>query len=261
MDELLSALTTLVEDASPASVERIADAFDNITGGGPTMPSDDAIRTPQQAAQVQALIRAWMQFPNVSPQSIALALRSIQHAITQRDQTGDLELMWTGPIAGRRTVRRTDEALYDLVRSAQESLTIVTFAAYHVPELEAALREASRRDVRIRLILEFAEESGGKVLYDPLHVIGRAVPNADVYYWPIDQRVQDSNGRHGTLHAKCAIADRAITLLSSANLTGDALERNMELGALMHDREIAEEIEAHFDDLIESDVLRRFQNG
>ena len=56
---------------------------------------------------------------------------------------------------------------------------------------------------------------------------------AAVYVWPMDKRPIDGNGHHGSLHAKCAVADDAVLFVSSANLTAYALTLNMELGLLV----------------------------
>ena len=47
------------------------------------------------------------------------------------------------------------------------------------------------------------------------------------YRWPLERRPRDDEGRHGSLHAKCAVADRELLLISSANLTHYALSLNM----------------------------------
>ena len=39
--------------------------------------------------------------------------------------------------------------------------------------------------------------------------------------------------RHGSLHVKCAVADDAAALISSANLTEYAMNLNMELGLMV----------------------------
>jgi phosphatidylserine/phosphatidylglycerophosphate/cardiolipin synthase-like enzyme len=51
-----------------------------------------------------------------------------------------------------------------------------------------------------------------------------------VYVWPLDKRPKDGAGRHGSLHAKCAVADEAAAFISSANLTKYALNLNAQKG-------------------------------
>jgi len=55
---------------------------------------------------------------------------------------------------------------------------------------------------------------------------------AKIYYWPLEERERNALGHPGKLHAKVAIIDDQ-AVLSSANLTDDAFNRNLELGALL----------------------------
>ena len=82
------------------------------------------------------------------------------------------------------------------------------------------------------------------------------MPEAEIFRWPPDNRPRDEEGRIGTLHAKCAVADESLAFVSSANLTGDALESNMELGMLVEGGDTARRIRSHFDRLIQQGVLR-----
>ncbi len=50
--------------------------------------------------------------------------------------------------------------------------------------------------------------------------LGAAVATrAQVFVWDRAKRPRDAEGRHGSLHMKCAIADRQHLFISSANLT------------------------------------------
>lgn len=60
----------------------------------------------------------------------------------------------------------------------------------------------------------------------------------------------------GLLHAKCALADRRLLFLSSANLTGAAMTLNMELGVLIEGGALPRQLGAHFDELVQHGVLR-----
>ena len=76
-----------------------------------------------------------------------------------------------------------------------------------------------------------------------------------VYVWPLAHRPLDDKGRHGSLHAKCAVADDAVLFVSSANLTAYALSLNMELGVLITGGDAPAQVEAHFGQMIESGIL------
>jgi cardiolipin synthase len=184
--------------------------------------------------------------------ALELAGRTIKHI----DDETHSELIWTGP-APSPGLRRLDQALYDLIFHAERRILLVTFAAAHVSRLNAALYKALEQGVKLRLILEFRESSGGQLSFDALHAFNDQVrAQAEIYYWPLELRDCNPGGRPGKLHAKCAVVDSQ-SFVSSANLTDDAFIRNMELGTLSKNRITAENLWSHFDGLIQQGTLRK----
>ena len=193
------------------------------------------------------LLRA--QQPEINGQSIAFALEAAAHAATIVQLERRVEIAWTGPATEAVPVRRVDQVVYDMVEAAKEEVLLVTYAAYKANRALEALRSATDRGVRVKLVIELAQESGGKISFDGLAAIRAAVPCGQVFYWPMDRRKRNASGSYGAMHAKCLVADRNKALVSSANLTDYALEANMELGLLV-DRTIAVRLAEHFDQLI-----------
>jgi cardiolipin synthase A/B len=105
--------------------------------------------------------------------------------------------------------------------------------------------------VSVRVILETREDSlrqQGPEAAEALKHLPLAVP---VYRWP-----KEGRGPTGaSMHVKCVVRDRVEALISSANLTSAALDRNMELGLLVEHGDVARVVEQHFDDLIDGGVL------
>jgi len=64
--------------------------------------------------------------------------------------------------------RRIDQALYELISTVQEEILLITFAAHRISRLAQALASASRRMVRIRLLLEFGIQSQNQLSHDAL---------------------------------------------------------------------------------------------
>lgn len=59
------------------------------------------------------------------------------------------------------------------------------------------------------------------------------------------------------MHAKCLIVDHEHVLITSANFTGRAQERNIEVGVVLHDKGYAVALERQWNNLVESgDVVR-----
>jgi phosphatidylserine/phosphatidylglycerophosphate/cardiolipin synthase-like enzyme len=154
-------------------------------------------------------------------------------------------------------LRRTDEALLEVIRGAEHLLTLVTFAAYRVPDVRDAITRCLDRGVEVRFIGETERASDGHLRFDGALALGPALAKrVRLLEWPAEARAQDARGLRGRLHAKCAIADEKLLLVSSANLTESALEANMEIGVLVRGGRLPSLAARHFEDLIRSRVLR-----
>ncbi len=167
-----------------------------------------------------------------------------------------VELLWSGPSpADRIPARRIDQALYDLIANARREIVLVTFAAAKVERLSGELLKALNRGVHIRLILEFENSSEGQLSYDALKAFPSSLVAAvEVYHWPLEKRERNPAGRPGKLHAKIAIVDDT-ALVSSANLTDDAFNRNLEVGVMSLNTEFLLSIKGYISSLIYDGTL------
>lgn len=216
-----------------------------------------AMPQPHLRVQVGHLLDAWQQAsPELTPQSVALALLAAGQATEQRRRAQTTSLVWTGPTAQGPALRRTDQALLQVINVAQRRLLVVSFAVYKIANIRKALVKAADRGVKIKICVEAPEPSEGKMTYDTIKALGQQVAqNATVYIWPKDKRPQDEQGKYGSLHVKCAVADEALLFISSANLTEYALTLNMELGVLIQAGPLPGNVATHFNRLIEDGVL------
>jgi phosphatidylserine/phosphatidylglycerophosphate/cardiolipin synthase-like enzyme len=154
-------------------------------------------------------------------------------------------------------MRRTDQALLQVINSATQSLLIVSFAVYKIPQIAAALVQAAGRGVTIDICVEAPEPSGQKMAHDTIKALGAEVASrARIFVWPADKRPADSHGHVGLLHAKCAVADRRMLFVSSANLTDHAMNLNIELGVLVQSQAHAVSVATQFERMAEQGVLR-----
>lgn len=170
-----------------------------------------------------------------------------------------IELLWSGPSpADQIPARRIDQALYDLIANAKQEILLVTFAAAKIARLANELLKAHHRGVRIRLILEFEQASEGQLSYDAIKAFpSELVKAADIYFWPVEKRERNQAGRPGKLHAKLAIVDDT-ALVSSANLTDDAFNRNLELGVLVRNPVFLRTTVDHIHTLIAAGIFSLF---
>jgi phosphatidylserine/phosphatidylglycerophosphate/cardiolipin synthase-like enzyme len=205
------------------------------------------------------LLTAWQQqAPGLLPADVALMLRTAAATTQSVRESQTLELVWTGPLVAGPAMRRTDQALLQVINSAKRSLLIVSFAVYKIPAIAAAIVRAAERGAAIRICVEAPEPSGQKMAHDTIKALGPEVAQrAAIYVWPSDKRPTDDNGKAGVLHAKCAVADSQLLFVSSANLTDNAMTLNIELGVLMHTATYATSVETQFEHMIAQGILRR----
>ena len=244
--QLLQALADLARELPPDTLSALTFALES---GGTSKKLARFAATPTMKEKLRRLEELHTQLPEINGQSVAFALQAAAQVTATAAVEQRTEIAWTGPATEAVPLRRVDQVFYDMVETAREEVLLVTYAAYKAERALKALRDATDRGVRVKLVIELAQESGGKISFDGLQAFLETVPAAEVFYWPLDRRKHTASGAYGAMHAKCLVADRSRAMVSSANLTDYALEANMELGLLV-ERAIASRLAEHFDQLI-----------
>lgn len=256
---LLAEIAAAGRELSRSAVEEICGVLERLPAEDPparraSLPVD--VHSPAARAWAARLVGLWAEVPGVAPESLAWGLRAASNVDDHHRRDQSVELVWTGPAPRGTTLRRTDQVLLDLVRTAERTLHVVTFAAYRIPAVKEAMLQAAKRGVEVTLIFESPETSAGKTTFAGLGSLGDELRElSEVYLWPLEKRPKDPAGKHGSLHAKCAVADEAALLVSSANLTEYALNLNMELGLLVRGGDLPGRVVGHLRRLVEEDVL------
>lgn len=186
----------------------------------------------------------------LSPKEIAAALDAAAATADLFAAENAADIVWTGPKSRSVPVRRMEQSLCELVDSAEKNLLIVSFVAYKADKVYAAIRAAIGRGVRVSFLTEASKEHGGTLETDPADMLRAKFPEVDFYRWE-----NPDPARPAVVHAKCAIADDRIALVTSANLTGAAMDDNMELGLLISSRRITGRMAAHFRALVAEHIL------
>jgi len=263
-DETADALSVAVRDVAlklpVAHVRRLADAIHRHEGPTPAVrvAASAAVPTPTLRAQARRLIDAWEAAPGATTGAgLAIALCAAADAVDQIRAAQLIDIVWTGPATPEVPVRLTREVLLEIIGSASRSLLLVSFAAYPVPDVSAAIVEAARRDVDVRFVLETGEAEGGALRGASAAFAFRDLASLAIFYeWPTDQRDPLPAGRRAAMHVKGAIADEHSALITSANFTGLAIESNMELGLLLRGGPVPRRLARHFRQLMVDGVLR-----
>jgi phosphatidylserine/phosphatidylglycerophosphate/cardiolipin synthase-like enzyme len=82
---------------------------------------------------------------------------------------------------------------------------------------------------------------------------GRRLP--ELFYDP--RSLEMDPQKRAVMHAKVLVVDGRWALVSSANFTEAAQERNMEAGVLVEDVRFSERVERQFSELVEEGIFRR----
>ncbi len=244
---------------APDAVIRLAETIRELQGLGPDDIAhvSSGLRDPAVRHETVALLERWRLADAGNPAELAAMLVGAAEAVRVRSAAESGELVWSGPASERAPLRRIDEALLEVVRGAGRVLTLVTFAAYRVPDVREALLSALDRGVEVRFVGESEEGSAGRLRFDAALALGDELARRSlVLEWPRELRPLDPRGFVGQLHAKCALADESLLLVSSANLTEAALGANMEMGVLLRGGPIPRLAARHFDELLSTGTLR-----
>jgi phosphatidylserine/phosphatidylglycerophosphate/cardiolipin synthase-like enzyme len=206
---------------------------------------------------VRRLEHAWKSTP-ISPGEVASALRGAAAAAMLRSSLGVTELVWTGPSTGFVPVRYTEQVLCELIDFAKDNLFIVSFVAYEIDTIIKALQNAVDRNVHVSVLLESSTEHGGKLSYDPIATLKKALPTIAFYALTAESKAVQGKFS-GSVHAKCAVADGGQAFITSANLTSAAMDKNMELGVLIKGGDLPVSLQRHLEALIATRVIEKVQ--
>ena len=257
-DPLAAAVRRAATDLPIGQLHKLAEAFGR--HDGPTALARHGIVNTVPTAvfrhHAAALCEAWASAtPLVSGDGIALAVRAAAEAVSDVRGEAQLSVVWTGPASYEVPVRATGAVLAEVIEAATKTLVVVSFAAYKVAAVVDALRTAADRGVDVRLVLESVVESKGKLSHDARQAFDALGDAVSFYVWPAELRGSVGGGR-SAMHVKCAVADRRTAFVTSANLTGAAMNDNMELGLVVRGGDVPKRIADHFGALITGGVLR-----
>ena len=157
------------------------------------------------------------------------------------------DLVWSGPQVPGVPTRDTRTVVDELIRGAERSLWISSFVYFDGPRAFATLAERmdAAPSLQVRLLLNVERPYGNTSASDAL--VARFAHRFWTEDWPGKRRPEvyyapnalEPGENRGVLHAKVVIADEEAVLVTSANLTEAAFDRNVEAGLLVRDRVVA----------------------
>jgi phosphatidylserine/phosphatidylglycerophosphate/cardiolipin synthase-like enzyme len=156
----------------------------------------------------------------------------VLHAIAgAKSVRRDLTPVWTMP-GNEATVGHLTSEFHRLVNAARQSVTCATYNFEPASQMWTALKEASRQaGVVVTVYVDGDKADADKVKAQ--------LERATVYRSGVLP-----NGKQIVSHAKFVIIDHSVLLLTSANFSFNAENRNVEFGLLVRDAALAESLEA-----------------
>ncbi|MCK9608834.1 MAG: DISARM system phospholipase D-like protein DrmC [Methylomonas sp.] len=248
MKALLDAVTELVTLVPREKIDAIANRIRKSNSLAVSLTDFES--THQVASAIARLKKSW-QTSEVSASELAAMLIASSHTIDKINAEQSLELVWTGPTTPFVSARRTEQALLQVIESARKTLFITSFVAYDVSSIINALNIAVARGAIVSMLLESSSEHGGSMSMDVIGKMRKLVPNVVLYAWT--NKTDPFSG--GRVHAKIALADGHSCFITSANLTGFAMEKNMEAGVLVNGGRVPVLLERHLNTMIELKIV------
>jgi phosphatidylserine/phosphatidylglycerophosphate/cardiolipin synthase-like enzyme len=156
-------------------------------------------------------------------------LMGLAAGYTQRAAEVSVETVWSGPGSHHVPVRATAAVLADLIREARQELLLMTYSARPHQPLTDALSTAVARGVTVTIVVETLQGAGSALSGDEPYQAFAGITGIELWQWPPARRTE----KGAKMHAKLAVADRRVLLITSANLTQSGVAKNIEAGLLI----------------------------
>ena len=209
---------------------------------------------------------AQMAGPEAPPTHLAVVLRAFVAGARSAGQASpSIEVVVTGPDVGGEA-RDTGVVVRQLFAKARERVLVVGFAVHQGKSVFKVLADRldSDRSLEATLCIDARRQRGDTSIDGD--ILRRFADEFVRKEWPGDRlprvyhdpRSLKPTGRTASsMHAKAVVIDGQEALVTSANFTEAAQERNVELGVLIESKAVAERIESHFLTLIQGEHLQR----
>jgi phosphatidylserine/phosphatidylglycerophosphate/cardiolipin synthase-like enzyme len=176
------------------------------------------------------------------------------------------QLVWSGASEGEASIRDTRVVLDDLFSRARRHVLLSTYVIYQGRSVFSALtrRLRERPDIEVEFYVNLSSKTGDDE--GEKAEVEAYLGHFAREHWPEDLPLPalyyDPEGRkqgasRTSLHAKCVVVDQRWALVTSANFTEAAQERNIEAGVLLDHAGLSGALVARFKALKDGAVLRR----
>jgi cardiolipin synthase len=252
MKALFDAISDLVFLLSEETIQAIASRLKGAEKSNVQSALVGVVSSPAARKALADVVQTWLA-TEASPHELELMLLATSHAHHKMSEKQQIELVWTGPTTSFVSARRTEQVLLQVISSAMETLFITSFVAYDISNVVTSINAAIERGVAVNMLLESSQSHGGSIEIDVIGKMQSLIPKARFFTW----REKDDEFSGGRVHAKVAVADARLCFITSANLTGYAMNKNMEAGVLISGGQIPRSLDGHLTSLFQTNVVNR----
>jgi len=204
----------------------------------------------------------------LTPAQAALLISAI---IETRERIPDpslvFEVVLSGPALERVPTQHTSAVVHTLFCEATTEVIVAGYAIHNGKDIFAPLhaRMIAHPDLDVRLLFDVARRDNAK---DPDQIIADFRTDFNARHWPWSERpavyfyprsLDDVPANRGSLHAKCVIVDGRAALITSANFTEAAQQRNLETGILTRYEPMIQRLRNYFLGLIHEGHMRQIE--
>lgn len=188
-------------------------------------------------------VRAALEAAGVVPNNLAISVPVLQALQGSGTRISHVSSVWTLP-GYLADYGALTTSLKDLVLAARHSVMCSTFNFQKSSSLWGALREvASRGTVDVRVYMDAAAAAGPSAFSPSCEDLAIQLAGAKVF------RTRSLNGKPVRNHAKFVAVDHQFIVVTSANFSMSAEQRNIELGVRLEQPSVVEMIEQQMLDL------------
>jgi len=201
----------------------------------------------------------------------ALLFETILRDRQQRKVTENaFDLVVTSPKSSGILIRNTGTVVRELFEQAEHTVLVAGYAVYQGRYVfqSLATKMSERPELQVRLFLNIPSKLHDFAL--PKEMVRQFFKRFREQEWPVDHRMPelfyylpslDRNlKKQSCLHAKCVVVDCKSVLISSANFTEAAQNRNIEVGLSVRSSQLAQKLTAHFEMLLADGLFEPLNN-
>jgi phosphatidylserine/phosphatidylglycerophosphate/cardiolipin synthase-like enzyme len=212
------------------------------------------------ARELQSLLAQGWRTEQIA--TVAEAVADTRRREPSLDQV--LDLVLSGPDAPGICTRDTAAVMHALLAEAKQEVLLVGYTIHNATPLfePLARRLAAEPGLRVWCCLDIGRPYNDTSLSS--EIVRRFAQDFTTRHWPwtprpevyFDPRSLDPPGPHrSSLHAKCIVVDRLAALVTSANFTSAAQDRNIEVGLIVRHPATVGRLASYFETLCATQQL------